>query len=410
MTLFLNMIEAIRAIRANFLRTVLTVMIIAFGLTALIGVLTSIDGIKYWFSNSFIRLGANTFRIENYTTNLRRSGGGRKAENHPPITYDQALAFQEDMKNVAVSSVVGTAGIRSKAKYKNKSTDANLMLLGGDANFIQTDNYTIAEGRNINSTDVEFLKNVILLGDEPVRLLFDGQSPLGKTVYFDGKAYRVIGTFESVGSQSIIGGDKACVIPNSTMRKDFPGANSSFGIHVAAPDVNDLDNLVFEAVGSMRRVRSLKPREPNDFGIIKVDQILKNFLENLRYLTWSATAIALITLLSAAIGLMNIMLVSVTERTREIGLRKAMGATRGNILFQFLTEAVLITQLGGLVGVAFGIAIGNLVGLLLGSPFLLPWDWVALGMSICFVVGLVAGIYPARKAAYQDPIEALRYE
>lgn len=410
MILLSNIVEAFRAVRANFLRTVLTILIIAFGLTALIGVLTSIDGIKFWFSSSFIRLGANTFRIENYTSNLRSSNRRHNRHYHPPISYAQGAEFREEFGLVAPASVVGRATMSATGKYKNKSTQANLQLMGSDANFVTTDNYSIELGRNFNPNDLKMAHNVILLGFEARKLLFGTSNPIGKTVYMDGKGYRVIGTFEEIGAQGVVGGDKMNVIPATTLIRDFPKSNRSFSLHVQAPEAENIDNYVFEAVGLMRKVRGLKPKATNDFGVIKVEAILDNFMENMRYLTWSATIISIITLFSAAIGLMNIMLVSVTERTREIGVRKATGATRGHIMAQFLTEAAVITQLGGALGIAFGVLFGNLVGLLLGSGFIVPWNWVMGGFVLCFVVGIAAGIYPARKAARLDPIESLRYE
>lgn len=385
-------------------------LIIAAGLTALIGVLTSIDGIKFWFSNSFVRLGSNTFRIEDYGSTIRRSGNNRKRQSHDPITYSQANEFKDAFDPTAPISIVGSSSFSAVCKYQNKSTQGNILLLGADENYVNTDNYIINAGRNLNSNDIRYARNVILIGFEVANVLFQGTDPISKSIYVDGKAYKIIGTFEEIGSQGLVGGDKICVIPNSTLQKDFPDPTRSFSLHVYVPDVEKLDDQVFEATGLMRRIRHLKPLQEDDFGVLKLEAILGNFMENLRYLTWSATVIALITLMSAAIGLMNIMLVSVTERTREIGLRKALGATKAQIMFQFLTEAAVITQLGGAIGIIVGITLGNLIGYLLGSGFVVPWNWVFLGFGICFVVGMLAGWYPARKAAGLDPIEALRHE
>jgi putative ABC transport system permease protein len=410
MLLLSNIVEALRAIRANFLRSLLTILIIAFGLMALIGVLTSIDGIRFWFANSFVRLGTNTFRIENYTTALRDSGRRDRATMHAPIRYLQGREFKGRMRDRATVSLVGFGSVTAQLAYQGKTTQENNLLLGADAEYATTDNYEIDLGRNFIPSDVQSAHDVILLGAEPARILFDGAMPIDKVVTANGKAYRVVGTFKKIGSQGVVGGDKVAVIPATTLQKDFPDGKRSFSLHVNAPQVEDLDDLTFEAVGALRTVRSLKPTEPNDFGVIKMEAITDRFMENMRFLTWSATAIAIITLFSAAIGLMNNMLVSVTERTREIGVRKALGATSNNLLLQFLTEAVVITQLGGLIGTLFGILIGNLVGVLLGNSFTVPWNWVIGGSLLCFIVGIVAGIVPARKAAGLDPIESLRYE
>lgn len=411
MIILLNIIEALRAIRANFLRTIITILIIAFGLTALIGVLTAIDGVKYWFSNSFVRIGTNTFRIENYTTGVRSGGEQKKKrQRHEPISYEEAVSFKNDFSDLAPVSVSASGSFTSTAKYKGERTQNNLQLIGGDESFIVTDNYPIDKGRNINPDDVKLYRNVVLLGHEVVNLLFKNESPIGKNVQVNGKSYQVIGTLAEVGAQGLVGGDKICVIPITTLAQDFPRSGRSFGLHVLSENIKDMERLTFEAVGEFRRIRGLKPAEDNNFGIIKVDAIINNLMDNLRYLTWSATVIAIITLFSAAIGLMNIMLVSVTERTREIGVRKAIGARKSTILLQFLTEAIVITQLGGLVGIGFGVMVGNIVSLLLGTGFIVPWDWVFFGFFLCFIVGVIAGIYPARKAAALDPIESLRYE
>lgn len=410
MLLLSNIIEALRAIRANFLRSMLTILIIAFGLTALIGVLTSIDGIRFWFANSFVRLGTNTFRIENYSTSVRDAGRRDRATFHSPIRFSQGQAFKTRLGDAATVSIVGFGSVSAQLEYQSLNTPENILFLGADAEYAVTDNYEIDLGRNFIPSDLHSARDVILLGAEPARVLFEGNNPLGKSVSANGKSYTVIGTFKKIGSQGVVGGDKVAVIPATTLQKDFPDPKRSFSLHVNAPNVEAIEDLTFEAVGALRAVRHLKPAEPNDFGVIKMEAITDRFMENMRFLTWSATAIAIITLFSAAIGLMNNMLVSVTERTREIGVRKALGATRSNLLLQFLTEAVVITQLGGLLGTLFGILIGNLVGIVLGNSFTVPWDWVIGGSLLCFFVGIVAGIVPARKAAGLDPIESLRYE
>lgn len=410
MTILENTKEAFRAIRANFVRTILTILIIAFGLTALIGVLTAIDGVSFWFADSFLRLGTNTIRIENYTSELRTEGGRAKSTRHPSITYLEAKTFKEQFSSYAPVSMTATGNMAAKARYQGKTTQDRLQLIGVDENYLLTSNFELDEGRFINATDVLNGTKAIVLGKEAQDQLFAAGNPIGKSVQINGKSYEVVGTFKRQGAVGAMGGDKLNVIPVTTTARDFPRKDRSFGLQVYAENVELLDIVSAEATGQMRRVRGLKPKESDNFGVVKVETYVASFMENLRFLTWSATAIALITLFSASIGLMNIMLVSVTERTREIGIRKAMGGTRRNILLQFLTEAVMITQIGGFVGITFGILIGNLVGLLLGNNFTVPWNWVIIGFAICFVVGIISGIAPARKAAALDPIESLRYE
>jgi len=410
MNLFLNTVEALKAIRSNLWRSIITILIIALGLTALIGVLTAIDGVKFWFSSSFVRIGANTFRIENVTSALSKDSNGNKRKRYRPIDYLEALEFKRNFQDFAPTSISVMGSVSARASYKGERTQNNLQLFGADEQFIVTDNYSIDLGRNFTTSDVKMMRPVVMLGSEIVNLLFKNENPIGKKIQISGNIYQVVGTFKEIGAQGLVGGDKVMVIPPTTLDKDFPFSRRSFGIHVLAENIKQMDHLTFEAVGNFRTIRGLKPLDENDFGIIKVDGIIDNLMENLRYLTWTATIISIITLFSAAIGLMNIMLVSVTERTKEIGVRKALGARSSTVLFQFLTEAIVITQLGGLLGILLGVLIGNLVGLFLGSGFLVPWNWVAFGFFLCLIVGVIAGIYPARKAAQLDPIESLRYE
>lgn len=405
-----NLKEAVSAVRSNFLRAVLTILIVAFGITSLIGILTAIDGIKFWFANSFTRLGTNTFRIENRVTSIQTSGGSQKRKKFPPITYREALEFKREFGNLAPVSIVGVGNIAAQASYGGRSTQNNLQLFGADEDYLETANYKIDDGRNFTPTDIAQRKSFILIGKDAENQLFPAESALGRRIQISGRSYTVIGTFQKVGSVGLVGGDKICIIPSSTLIDDFPVPRRSFSLQVFVEELDDMETRIVEAGGVMRRLRHLKPREEDNFFVLKVESIIDNLLENLRFLTWGAYAISIITLFSASIGLMNIMLVSVTERTREIGVRKALGGTRRNILQQFLTEAILITQLGGLLGIAFGIGIGNLVGYFLGNEFIVPWNWALVGVGLCLVVGVASGIIPARRAASLDPIESLRHE
>ncbi|MCS7085178.1 MAG: ABC transporter permease [Bacteroidia bacterium] len=399
-----------RAIRANWLRSTLTVLIIAFGITAIVGVLTAIDGLKQWMTRTFVTLGANTFKIENRGSPLRIGQGRKNPTFYAPITLRQATMFQKRIEGVAVASVDMTASWSAKAKYQNRETFNNLQLRGSDERFLDVEAYELEEGRALNEEDVRFGRKVVVVGAEIKNKLFPQSSPLGKTVYIEQKHYQVVGVFKERGTAFGSGGDKIAVIPVTTLMHDFPDRERSAVIHVLCPDAQRLSTTIETATGIMRTIRKVRPGKPNTFSISLADGIVNNLMENLAVLTLSATAIAAITLVGAAIGLMNIMIVSVTERTMEIGVRKAMGATRRHILIQFLTEALVIGQLGGLSGVIFGVAVGNLVGYVLGSGVIVPWAWMALAFLICFAVGLAAGVYPAMRAAKVEPIESLRYE
>lgn len=411
MNIWENIREALLSIRANLTRASLTILIIAFGITALIGVLTSIDGLKMWFTNSLSSLGSNTFRIQNRVNQINITGRGSKRVSYRPIRYRDAVKFKEKFQCDCVVSLSVRGTFAAVVKYGTQKTNPNVEFSGVDENYLITVNYKVAEGRSLTKEDIELARKVVVLGWDIKETLFGNSSPVGKTVSISGNHYQVIGYFEKMGSVGMNGGDKIAVAPITTVRSDFEEAQSnSVGISVYTKDPNNMPELITEATGVFRGIRLLKPSDPDNFTISKSDTFVKSLMENLQVLTVSATIIALITLFSAALGLMNIMLVSVTERTREIGVRKALGATRSNIMLQFLIEAIIITQLGGILGVLFGILIGNVVGILLESGFIFPVNWTLLGLALCFAVGLLSGLYPARKAAAVDPIISLRYE
>jgi len=297
-----------------------------------------------------------------------------------------------------------------KVKYLQYVTNNNITIKGTDENFLLVEGYKIAKGRSITQEDVEYGRNVVVIGSEVEEKIFPGIYALDKIITLDKRPYKVIGVLEKRGTSFGGGGDKVAIIPITSMRKSFIDNKRSYTINAYVENPQELDYYIQVATGIFRLIRKLKPIDDNNFVAVKSDSFVESLMENLALLTLSATAIAIITLFGASIGLMNIMLVSVTERTKEIGLRKALGATKNHILFQFLVEAIVICQLGGLLGTILGISIGNLIGSFLGNEFIIPWNWVILSVVICFVVGVISGIYPARKAAQLDPIEALRYE
>jgi putative ABC transport system permease protein len=399
--------EALRAIRANRLRAGLTILIIAFGIMAMVGVLTSIDSIKFWMRNSFSTMGANTFKLQSYAGNLRI---GRRSQftSFPAITLTQALAFQQAMPGLATVSLSSTTPLPLEAKYGSRITNRNLFLTGTDVQFLRTQSYTIDQGRFLTQDDLDQLRKVCVVGDAVVQKLFPGEDPLGKVLYVGGKQYRIVGVFAEKGTAFGSRGDKVVVIPLSTILADFPSASRSIEVSAYVPDAAKLDAAMDEARGVFRLVRRLHPAAPDNFAVVKSDSFVDNLMSNLQILTFSATAIALITLLGASVGLMNIMLVSVSDRTMEIGLRMSLGAPRRAILQQFLTEAVVICQLGGVLGILLGLGIAALVGAAMGTGFFMPWNWILLSLVICFVIGILSGLYPARKAARLDPIEAVR--
>lgn len=411
MNLWENINLALRVIRTNLLRTLLTVSIIMFGITALIGILTATEGIRTKMVSSFTEMGSNTFTIRSEGS-IRRRGGprrNRKAEN-PPLTLQQANEFKKHFKYPAVISASIPANTNAIVVYQSKKTNPNVMVFGVDENYLKVSGYTIGEGRNFSKTEIENGSDVVLLGKDVVAKLFEPyDTVVGKLISVGSRKYKVVGILASKGS-SQIATDNQIMIPLINSRYSFPKEDASYALNVMVADATELDMAIDEAIGVLRGIRHLRLNDANDFTIDKSERLADQILSQLSYVKIATIVIGVLTLIGAGIGLMNIMLVSVNERTREIGISKALGATKRNIRIQFLTEAVVICQIGGALGIVLGILIGNLVGVFLKTGFIFPYQWVLGGVAFTFIVGLAAGYYPANRAADLDPVEALRYE
>ncbi len=412
MDYFETLRQSLRSIYSNLLRASLTLMIIAFGIMALVGILTAIDSAIFSLSDNLSSLGANTFTIQPSGANIRGRRGGRQEKRGEPINYRQAVAFKERFDFPADVSLSLRCTGSAALKYADEETNPTFDIFGVDENFLLARDFNIQFGRMFTSREAMTGDFITVIGSEVVKSLFDGKADqaLGKTISAGNIRLRVIGVLEEKGASMGQNEDEALFIPLQTAKRFYGTQNTNYQVIVAARDAVQVDAAVSAATGLFRNIRRLRATQKDDFEITKNDSLIGLIRENTLYFRAAAAGIALITLLGAAIGLMNIMLVSVTERTREIGITKAIGATRSNILLQFLSEAVVISLLGGLLGIALGILIGNLVTYLMGGSFLFPWLWVTIALITCLAVGLVSGIYPALKAARLDPIESLRYE
>ncbi|MCF8304399.1 MAG: ABC transporter permease [Bacteroidales bacterium] len=405
-----NIRVSLNSIRSHFLRTILTVLIIAFGIMALVGILTAIDSIKFYLNENFTRMGANTLTIKNRTLRMHQ-GGGVRSENYRNIDFDEAVEFTKSFDFPASTSLYAYATRTATLKYGTEKTNPNIPVLGTDDNYLSTSGNKLTEGRNFSPSELSLGANVAIIGSRVADDLF-GKSlgVTGKEISLAGKQFTVIGVLESKGTGMGFSNDRLCIIPIQNLRETFPQSNLNFSINIMPEKPALLDDAIGEATGLFRVIRKLKLSEENNFEVAKSDNLARMLFENLKYLRMAATIIGLITLVGAAIGLMNIMLVSVTERTREIGIRKAIGAKRKTIRWQFLMESITIAQIGGILGIILGILIGNVLSLIIGSSFVVPWIWIIGGLLLCFAVALLSGIIPANKAARLDPIESLRYE
>lgn len=399
---------ALSSLSANKLRSALTMLGIAVGVFSVIGVMTVITGLRGSIETGLNVLGANSFQFSKYPA-INFSDPRQKFANRRDITYAEAARFKELMRDTGDVSVQMRRGGR-RATYLDQSTNPNIALFGADENFFASRNYEIAMGRNLGPDDVEFGRAVVVLGSDIVARLFQNESPLGRAVRIDGQNYTVIGVTVPKGSTFGQSQDNNAVTSITKYLATYGQAGRSVSINVQAPSQAALAAAQDTSIGVMRLVRGLAPEDPNDFEIFSNDTLIETFNNITGMVAVGAFVISAIALLASGVGIMNIMLVSVTERTKEIGVRKSIGARKKNILMQFLIEAVVLSLVGGLAGVITGVIGGNIGAKMLNASMVFPWGWAVAGLSVCTIIGITFGFYPAWKAASLDPIEALRYE
>ena len=396
------------AIRQNKLRSTLTLLGISVGIFSVISVMTAIKTLESSIESGLNVFGTNTFLITKDPA--IQFGRNEKYRNRKNIDLDQYLKLKERAKlPILVSSGDDTDNVRL-VTYKDKKTKQTPRIAGGDPGTLRTVNTYIADGRNLTDEDVHLSRSVCIIGADVVDALFPFEDPLGKVIQLQGINFTVVGITERQGQSFGQSQDNYVFLPITTFLQRFRGTSYSLGITVESESAEVYSETLDEVIGILRTIRKVSPGEENDFEITTNEELMETFGSFTGSIKIFAFSVSVIALIVAGIGIMNIMLVSVTERIKEIGIRKAIGATKGHILIQFLTEAVFLCQVGGIIGVVFGIAAGNLISFVAKVPAVIPIDWAIYGVVSCSLIGIGFGSYPAWRAANLDPVESMRFE
>jgi putative ABC transport system permease protein len=401
---------ALVSVKTNRLRSSLTLLGISIGVFSIIAVMTAMGVLVNGIENGISQLGAYTFQIQRMPMMHSNDPQQRaKLRNRKFIKFEQGVAVKG---RTTLAKAVGLEAWdfgKVVASPLGTKTNPNVSICGEDLEGFATNNWTISDGRLFTQDELNSAKNVIVLGDGVVKKMFPRTDPLGQSVRVDAREYEVIGVIESKGG--MLGGneDNFVAIPLTTFFEGY-GKERDLHIMVQATGTDTYDDCMEQVRGILRTARRVSPGDDDDFFIFSNDSIIQMFTETTQYVRLFIMGVSAIALLAAGVGIMNIMLVSVTERTREIGIRKAIGARKSNILTQFILEAIVLSQIGGIIGILLGIAGGNVTAIFLEAPPVIPWDWAAIGFGICSLIGIIFGVYPAWKASNLDPIDSLRYE
>lgn len=406
-----NIRIALNSIKNHMLRTILTILIIAIGITALVGILSAVSALENTISSDFSSMGANTFNIQRYEFNTQRRGGGERQKINPIISHNDVREFIDTYNYpYTKTSVSFTGTTTAEVKYDNEKTDPEVRVLGVNENYIQNSGLELESGRELNYFDITNNNNVCVIGSDLKKAFFETLNPIDKTISVRGVKLKVVGVLKSKGATFGNNLDLRVLMPIQNARSIFTNPNINYQISVMVEKKELLETAQDEAIITFRNVRGLSPIEKNNFGIERSDDLINRIASITDYLYIAAWVISIITIFGSSIALMNIMFVSVTERTREIGVRKALGAKRKTIAFQFFIETLIIGQMGGFLGIILGVLIGVGVSAAADFKFATPWLAIFAAFITAFLVAVVSGSFPAIKASKLDPIESLRYE
>lgn len=404
-----SFLMAINAIRTHKLRSILTLLGIAVGVFSIIAVMTAMGVLVNSVESGMSMLGSHTFQVQRFPSFQMGDGSRAKYRNRKKILYEQALLVKEQTTLAAAVGIEAWESGKIVKSALGNSTNPNVSLVGENLEGFITNNWNISEGRLFTEDELNAARNLAIVGQDVVNKLFPNVNPINQKIRIDGSEYTIIGMVERKGQA--LGGmqDNFVVIPLTTFFRVY-GKEKDVNIMIKALSPETYEDCIEQVRGIMRTIRKVPPSAEDDFHIFSNDSLIKEFNDVTYYIRLGIFIISAIALIAAGVGIMNIMLVSVTERTREIGIRKAVGAKKSNILSQFILEAIILSEVGGIIGIILGLLGGNLAALLMSVPPVIPLDWTIIGLLVCSFVGLIFGVYPAWKAANLDPIDALRYE
>ncbi|HEY3402407.1 MAG TPA: ABC transporter permease [Ohtaekwangia sp.] len=411
MNIIENIREGLRSVQANLLRSILTAVIVAIGITSLVGNFTAIDGIEYSFNESLASLGANTFDITS-KTNRGANQQGITEKVYPQIRLKESLDFIKKYNVPSTISLSTELIFNAEVKRRSEKTNPNVQVYGVNPDYFPLKGLEFAQGRSFSKVEEEVGAPVAVIGSKIFDKLYKDTKDINKTeISFSGVQFRVIGVLKEKGQLAENNYDNMVYVPILKANQMAKGRGLWYELTVGISDPSQFEMAMGEATSTMRAIRHDRVGQPNSFDLEKSETLAENLASITNILRWVGFGVGFVTLLGASIALMNIMLVSVTERTREVGVRKALGATPARIRQQFVIEAIVVCLLGGIAGIILGILIGNLMSRAMGiETFMIPWGWMLMGFLVCIFVGLVSGYYPASKASRLDPIESLRFE